>query len=55
MNVEVILNDGTKLFPSFDPTHSELIKVAYSNLYKFRQIAGYIIRDNNNQIVQFNV
>ena len=55
MNLEITLNDGSKLYPSFDPSHLELLKVSYSNMFKFRQIAGYVIRDNNNQIVGFNL
>ena len=51
MNVEVTLNDGSKLFPSFDPEHKQAVLDFYRGLVFDGKIRGYIIRDNADKIM----
>lgn len=41
MNMEIILNDGTKLFPSYDPSHKFEILKFYVELYRTKQIISF--------------
>ena len=51
MNVEVTLNDGSKLFPSFDPEHKQEVLDFYRELAFSGKIRGFTIRDNANKIL----
>jgi hypothetical protein len=51
MNLEITLNDGSKLYPSFDPEHKETILTFYRNQWLSKQIQAYIIRDNQKRIL----
>jgi hypothetical protein len=44
MNIEVILLDGTKIFPSYDPEHRKGVIEFYSDQFDKGLIMGWAIR-----------
>lgn len=56
MNVEVKLNDGTTIYPSFEPgpTTLQQLRQFYVNQYMTLQIQGFAIRDNKGNVLAFN-
>lgn len=54
MNVEVTLNNNTKIFPSYDPEHALEIFDFYAKQYLANLIQGYRITDNNGNLVAMN-
>lgn len=55
MNIEIRLNDGTTLNASFDPSHKGELEVFYTNQKAFRQISGYIMRDNSGKVLKVEI
>jgi hypothetical protein len=51
MTVAITLNDGSKIYPSFDPEHKEAILTFYKNQADSYQIQSYVITDNNGKTV----
>lgn len=41
MTIEVILKDGSSIFPSFDPEHKEAVVEFYKGLYAKGLITGW--------------
>jgi len=41
MNIEVILNDMTKLYPSYAPEHREPVLEYYAKMFEQGLIAGW--------------
>lgn len=51
MTVAITLNDGSKIYPSFDPEHKEAILSFYRNQADSLQIQNYFITDNKGNTV----
>jgi hypothetical protein len=43
MNLEIILNDMTKIYPSYDPEHKESVIAFYKARFEEGSIAGWAI------------
>lgn len=41
MNMEITLNDGTKIFPSYDPSHKFEILKYYVELWQTKKIVNF--------------
>jgi hypothetical protein len=41
MNMEIILKDGTYLYPSYDPAHKATIVKFYKDMYEKGLITGW--------------
>lgn len=41
MNMEITLNDGTKLFPSFEPAHKFEVLKYYVELWRAKKIISF--------------
>lgn len=41
MNLEVILRDMTKIYPSYDPAHRKGVLAFYENLFNNGDIVGW--------------
>lgn len=41
MTIEVILKDGTSIFPSFDPEHKDSVVAFYKDMYAKGLITGW--------------
>ena len=41
MNMEIILKDGTSIYPSYDPEHKDTVIAFYKDLYAKGQITGW--------------
>jgi hypothetical protein len=55
MNCEIILNNGSKFYPSFDPDHKAEVLTFYANQYASKQIKGYIIKDNSGSVLAVGI
>lgn len=51
MTVAITLNDGSKIYPSFDPEHKEAILTFYKNQADSYQIQSYVVTDNKGHTV----
>ena len=41
MTVEVMFQDGSKIYPSYDPEHRKAILEFYANLFENGEIVGW--------------
>lgn len=41
MNMEIILKDGTTIYPSYDPQHKDEVLKFYKSMYEKGQITGW--------------
>ena len=44
MNVTVALNDGSQIYPSYDPEHKDTVIEFYNNAVANHLITGYVAR-----------
>lgn len=43
MNLEIILKDGTSIYPSYDPEHKVSVIAFYKEMFDKGQITGWAI------------
>ncbi len=43
MNLEIILKDGSTIYPSYAPEHRDSVKAFYMNLFDKGEIIGWAI------------
>jgi hypothetical protein len=44
MNIEVILKDGSKIYPSYDPEHRKTVLAFYQDIFEKGEIIGWAVR-----------
>ena len=51
MNVTVALLDGKQIHPGYAPEHTDTVKAFYADLLTKNEIAGYVIRFDNGEVL----